>query len=264
MPTPHPKTPYATLAEYRVGLSKTCGPCHQQEEADWEQSVHGKAVAGGQTAALCSDCHQPHGTVEPSLVALFTTTCVGCHQEVVDSYLKSVHGQAVLQGSTDAATCVDCHSWDRKAHTLQASTEAGSPSSPEEIPLTCGRCHPEPMANFESTFHGRDWKLGVKGEGPTCIDCHGSFGILPAHGAETSMTEERLSTICGKCHQGITASFAQGWPGHEEPSPTHFAPAYYTERFLIYLTAGAMAFGILHVELDLLRWWTKRRRGRAK
>jgi len=78
------------------------------------------------------------------------------------------------------------------------------------------------------------------------------------------MTVDRLSSICGRCHQGTTVSFAQGWPGHEEPSPNHFPLAYYTERFLIYLTAGAMAFGILHVELDLLRWWVNRRRGRTK
>jgi len=263
-PSPHPKTPYNNLGEYRVGLAQTCGDCHQEAEGAWEQSVHGKAVAGGQTAALCSDCHQPHGTVEPSLVALFTPTCGSCHQVVIDSYLKSVHGQAVAQGKTDAATCVDCHSRDQKAHTLQAGGEAGSPSSQKEIPLTCGRCHPKPLASYESTFHGRDWRLGVRGEEPTCIDCHGSFGIQPAHGPETSMTVDRLSSICGRCHQGTTVSFAQGWPGHEEPSPNHFPLAYYTERFLIYLTAGAMAFGILHVEMDLLRWWVNRRRGRTK
>ncbi len=43
--------------------------------------------------------------------------------------------------------------------------------------------------------------------------------------------------------------------GHEEPSPSWFPIVYIAERFLFYLTTTVVAFGIIHVELDLLRWF---------
>jgi hypothetical protein len=70
----------------------------------------------------------------------------------------------------------------------------------------------------------------------------------------------KFADVCAKCHPGADESFTSGWMGHEEPSPAWFPVVFFTERFLFFLTTTVVAFGILHVELDLLRWFVNRRK----
>ena len=45
---------------------------------------------------------------------------------------------------------------------------------------------------------------------------------------------------------------------HQAPSPSHLPLEYFAGRFLTVLAASSLAFGIIHVELDLLRWLVRR------
>src|SRR5262245_50954457 len=48
----------ATSPVARRAVSQTCGTCHQDEQAAYDQSVHGRAVARGAGGApVCTDCH---------------------------------------------------------------------------------------------------------------------------------------------------------------------------------------------------------------
>ena len=246
---------------YTVTAAQLCLSCHQNAAYQYQGSVHGKAVAAGRAgAAVCTDCHSPHQMGKPPIAMEAVWSCRACHSQVTDSYRQSIHGRLMEAGRREAAVCVDCHSPESRAHSLMAVQAPDSPASTEEVPNTCGRCHAKALESYMTTFHGRAWRLGTSRKEATCIDCHGSYGIQPMHAPEAPVTQEKLAQTCAKCHGGATESFAAGWLGHEEPSPSHFPLAYYTERFLFFLTTVVVAFGILHVELDLLRWLIDKRR----
>jgi len=215
-------------------------------------------AAGNLKAATCTDCHLAHSVQAPTRVAITVGACVRCHPQVTASYWASVHGKRVLAGRRDAATCADCHSSDRRVHTISATTSLEAAANPRHIADTCGRCHAKSLETYLATFHGRAMRLGVRGNAATCTDCHGAYGVQPVHAPEAPLTPAKLAEACAKCHPGADENFASGWMGHEEASPRWFPLVYFTERFLFYLTTTVVAFGILHVELDLLRWLVNR------
>lgn len=260
---PHPAPAAKDLRAYNAAASSVCKACHAASVETWASNVHGKAYAAGRTdAAVCSDCHQPHAS-QPVVQAGQSIACASCHQAVVESYEESKHGQLAASGRTDAATCLSCHSPQGRAHDLRPSRQVEAATARQNIADTCGRCHPHSEETYNHTFHGRAMRLGVRGEAPTCIDCHGSFGVGRVHAPEMPLDNAKIAMVCAKCHEGADESFAAGWMGHEEPSPSWFPLVFFTERFLFFLTTAVVGFGVVHVELDLLRWlvnqWQRRR-----
>ncbi len=263
---PHEKTMAADARSYAVELSKSCQKCHQSTYDDYRGSVHGQAIASGNNnAAVCADCHTAHAIGKATPLTYKADTCSKCHPKVVESYNDSVHGKLVASGKKDAATCIDCHTGtDSSAHKLQAVNAPDSVTSGKNVAETCGKCHTKVAENYASTFHGKAMRLGTSGAAPTCVDCHGAYGIQRVHGPESPLTEDKIGQTCAKCHSGANQNFAGGWMGHEEPSPSWFPAVFITERFLFFLTTSVVAFGIVHVELDLLRWLVsgrKKKRG---
>ncbi len=262
---PHEKFQAQNLREYRAAASQACQTCHNDGNNSWTSSVHGLARQKGNVqAAVCADCHDAHATAPPSVSRMATSNCRTCHEKVTDSYQDSVHGKAALQGNKKAATCASCHSEDAKVHTMVPTADLVSLTQKSNIPLLCARCHTKAQESYKSTLHGRAWRLGKHDEFPTCIDCHGSYGVQTAHGAESALKPEKLGETCARCHTGADANFASGWMGHEEPSPKHFQIVWVTEKMFFYLTTITLAGGLLIVELDLLRWWTDKRKGNRK
>lgn len=252
---PHTKTQASDARSYAIDSSKSCLKCHQSAYDDYRNSVHGLATAAGKAdAATCADCHTAHAIQKAAPLPYDPDTCSKCHGNVVASYRTSVHGTLVASGRKDAATCIDCHTDSGSAHGLQAVDAPDSVTSGKNVAGTCGKCHTKVAENYASTFHGKAMRLGVSGEAPTCVDCHGAYGIQRVHGPEGPLTEGKIGQTCAKCHEGANENFAGGWMGHEEPSPSWFPAVFITERFLFYLMTSVVAFGIIHVELDLLRW----------
>jgi len=109
-------------------IPATCGECHGQKyvmEASghsaqpftsYSQSVHGKAVAAGSDkAAVCTDCHGAHDILaasdskSPIFKFNVPNTCAKCHEAVKQTYVQSIHGQAIARGNSLAPVCTDCH-----------------------------------------------------------------------------------------------------------------------------------------------------------
>ena len=143
---------------YRANITKTCARCHanagEMEKfhlrqsnpvASYERSVHGLALVEKQAmnAAVCTDCHGSHDlhkSTNPGSKLYWQnvpTTCGKCHENVEQTYLRSVHGKAIKDGVRDAPVCTDCHG----EHTIPAVNLPESRVSSANIPDTCGQCH---------------------------------------------------------------------------------------------------------------------------
>ena len=148
---------------YRENIPKTCGKCHAEESKAFLGSIHGMAMKQGATKApVCTDCHGEHSiraARDPESrvsVAHVSQTCASCHEAEgisekygipggrLESYADSFHGLAVRGGSKVAANCASCHG----VHDIRPSSDPKSAISKENLPATCGKCHPGAGENF--------------------------------------------------------------------------------------------------------------------
>jgi cytochrome b subunit of formate dehydrogenase len=269
---------------YRTNLPQTCGRCHgntaEMEKfhlrqrspiVSYEKSVHGLALLEKHelNAAVCTDCHGSHDLHKSTNPASklnwqnVPNTCGKCHENVEQTYLRSVHGQAVKTGVRDAPVCTDCHG----EHSITAVKLATSRVSPANIPETCGQCHaaqrivtqyrlpPNVFSTYIQSFHG----LAMQGGNVTaasCASCHGIHDILPASDPRSTINPQNLPQTCGKCHPGIGTRMSAEFfrihapPGAAEGKPwiVNFISWFYIG--LISVTIGGMAIFNL---LDYLR-----------
>lgn len=145
----------------KARVVEVCSVCHESEE--YAASVHGKAVAAGNNdSAACNDCHGLHRIEElgdpntHEYRAFHTDTCHRCHADeammrrngvptiAVKTYEESYHGKVEALGSALAAGCADCHG----AHGILPSTDPASSTYPDNLPKTCGKCHPGSTIQF--------------------------------------------------------------------------------------------------------------------
>jgi len=147
-------------------LAETCGSCHDQEAKDVEESVHGKAIAGGhREAPTCTDCHSEHKIValrSSTPLKISSEVCSNCHAserlntkynlppDRVKTFFESYHGLAAQYGSTLAANCASCHG----VHRILPSSDPRSTIYKTNLVVTCGKCHPGATQNFvQSKVH---------------------------------------------------------------------------------------------------------------
>ncbi len=144
-----PKSPI-----FKFNVPHTCGKCHGPVEREFEQSIHGQAIARGDwQAPICTDCHGIHSIKshkDPnSQVSAQNLACAHCHEGVqltrefgfegsrVSTYLASYHGLASRRGSTLVANCASCHG----VHNILPSSDPRSSVNPANLVRTCGQCH---------------------------------------------------------------------------------------------------------------------------
>lgn len=152
----------------KSNISTTCGKCHKLESREYNNSVHGRALAHGIVdSPSCIDCHDEHlifkvddsrSKVHPGEKA--SKTCASCHEnpematkyglppEVIESYNDSYHGWAVKQGGESVASCIDCHN----THNIGSLLDPNSSIHPNHVVSTCNRCHPNANANFAASY----------------------------------------------------------------------------------------------------------------
>jgi len=174
----------------------------------------GRSIHGGN--AGCTDCHgAPHDIHKVTELASTMSPvsqikyCGGCHDEpasLVDGYLTSVHGKALLlSGLIDAPSCSDCHG----SHSIAAARDDKARTSHFSSPEVCGTCH---LLLFEewkaSSAHGAAWLAGEPG--PVCTDCHSSHRI-----ADPTTSPARLASAsnCGGCHNEYLTTFRDSFHG---------------------------------------------------
>jgi cytochrome b subunit of formate dehydrogenase len=212
----------------------TCGRCHGQKFlmesngesgqpfVSYQQSVHGQAIEkGSKKAAVCTDCHGAHEILpandakSPIYKFNVPATCGKCHGAVEQTYVESIHGQAIARGNGLAPVCTDCHG----IHSIKAHIDPNSSVSEQNIArTTCARCHEGVRLSQEFGVPGGrvstylDSYHGLASEGGSevvanCASCHGVHNIYPSSDPRSTVNRANLDTTCGKCHQGVTQKF---------------------------------------------------------
>jgi hypothetical protein len=216
----------------------TCISCHlelggehAQITGDWQESVHAVQGVG------CVSCHGGDPTQADAAAAMSPEAgylgplpkdripglCGSCHTRVdlmrpfnlptdqLDQYWQSQHGQALLEGDGNVATCFDCHD----GHRVLKVSDPASEVYPSNEPAMCARCHAdqELMAPYGISTNQYDlYQNSVHGEAllqeqnlraPTCSTCHGTHGAAPPG-------FQQVANVCGQCHSATEDYYLQG------------------------------------------------------
>jgi DmsE family decaheme c-type cytochrome len=141
----------------RANLAKeteieTCGSCHVQKRATTMRSSHMPLREGKMT---CTSCHNPHGTVTPSLLKenSINDTCYSCHAEKRGPFLWT---HPPVQES-----CVNCHDPHGSNHEKMLKMAK---------PRVCQTCHIE--TRHPTNPYGRDPASLKFVLGKSCTNCH--------------------------------------------------------------------------------------------
>lgn len=274
---PHPERTSRTLREFKLDYYTICKQCHEEQFNLTLDSVHQKAIAGGNNnAAVCTDCHNPHtqqrltnantGELLDYARLHIPETCAQCHSAIYDTYKESVHGSALTQqGNLDVPTCIDCHG----VHNIQSATTASFRNS---TPFLCAECHTnnalmhkyglstEVLNTYVADFHGTTVVLFDKSfpdqptNKPVCTDCHGVHDIASADDPNKGLqTRENLLVRCQQCHPDATANFPDSWMSHYIPSPEKYPIVYYVNLFYKFFIPAVLGPMILLVVMDFSR-----------
>jgi len=141
----------------KMNIPSTCGRCHTSIESQYRQSVHGIAIAKGNSdAPVCTNCHgehnilarnNPKSPVAPGNIS--AQVCSPCHSSVrltakygiqsdrFQTFSDSYHGLAIQAGSVAVANCASCHG----AHDIKPSSDPTSSINEANLAKTCGKCH---------------------------------------------------------------------------------------------------------------------------
>ena len=109
--------------------AEVCFTCHKAQRAQVRRiSAHPLAVTGlGSPAKMvCSDCHNPHGSIGPTLLvkASVNETCYTCHAEK--------RGPFLWEHSPVVDNCITCHTPHGSANASLLKTR---------VPWLCQDCH---------------------------------------------------------------------------------------------------------------------------
>ena len=157
----------------------------------YDNSVHSRQEM------TCGGCHPNHGLYpHPDLMATdsrsytfaLNETCLECHPEQAEEVQDSNHAQALAEGNTEAAVCVDCHG----AHDTISLYEARV-----EIAVTCRQCHSTIYDDYYHSVHGKALREENNQDVPTCVDCHGVHTMEDPRTVKFRLFSPQL---CGSCH----------------------------------------------------------------
>ncbi len=139
-------------------IPSTCGKCHVEITEQYMTGIHGKLAARGETdAPVCTDCHGEHGILhvdDPrspvSKTRLAQATCAPCHESArlnekygvptgrLQTFIDTYHGLKSRAGDVTVANCASCHD----SHHILPHTDPESSIHVDNLPTTCGHCHP--------------------------------------------------------------------------------------------------------------------------
>jgi len=141
---------------------EVCFTCHKQQRTEINRPSRHPILEG---KVVCSDCHNPHGSVGPKLMKRDSVveTCYQCHAEK--------RGPFVHQHEPVVEDCSNCHN---PHGTVAESMLKARP------PFLCHQCH-TPHGGFPAQLTGRSQAItattGGKSaiqftQGRGCVNCH--------------------------------------------------------------------------------------------
>ena len=263
---PHVRPVQTSAAEFKRAQDTTCARCHADHQDQLSDSIHARALAGGNAKAPgCVDCHGAHDVAAPGQSRkAVADLCGRCHEKQAAVFAKSVHAKAMLEGNPDVPACTDCHGAHAIADTQQAGFHAASYT-------LCAKCHgdaklmekydlsPDILKTYLDDFHGSSNHLyvqvGYVPERPvaTCADCHGYHDVQRVRGDEAAanVVRERFEAMCQKCHADAPAGFSAAWLAHQVPT-LQAAPLVWGITWGYRVLIPLMILGlILHILLHL-------------
>ncbi len=244
---------------------RTCGGCHEEDLATYKATVHGKGLfeSGLVIAAVCADCHGPHGTyyAADKRSTLFAgnvaATCGKCHEGIGELVAKSAHGHGDGPGTELGKgqagekwkrnpSCTDCHAGHRVVKTDSTAFRA-------EITSQCGNCHPDLTSSYAMSLHGELTKLGYSAAAK-CSDCHGAHDILPPDDPASSLAAggKRLAT-CRQCHFHAVMNFSQFDPHANHKDARQYPVLHYVYEWTHGLFLALFLFFVIHAFLWFIR-----------
>ena len=150
---------------------------------------------------LCGSCHTRVDLMRP----------FDLPTDQLDQYWQSQHGQALLEGDPNVATCFDCHD----GHRVLKTSDPASEVYPSNEPAMCAGCHADEalMAPYDIPTDQYDlYQESVHGEAllqeqnlraPTCSTCHGTHGAAPPG-------FQQVANVCGQCHTATQDYYMEG------------------------------------------------------
>lgn len=207
------------------------GGKHEKITSDWSDSVHAARGVG------CVSCHGGDPTQSDAAAAMSPESgylgplpkeripglCGSCHTRVdlmrpydlptdqFAQYWQSIHGQALLEGDPNVATCFDCHD----GHRVLKVSDPASRVYPSNEPEMCAGCHADEAlmgpygiptnqyALYQQSVHGIALLQNQDLRAPTCSTCHGKHGAAPA-----GFTQ--VANVCGQCHSATEEYYLKG------------------------------------------------------
>ena len=222
--------------------------------------------------ASCEDCHSSHEfNVPPRGTARRTAwhkeipnTCANCHEDQLEAYEASIHGEEVLEkGNINAAVCTDCHS----AHSVVGTGTVGFKLDAVQ---SCGSCHEAELNSYADTYHGKVNRLGYAYTAK-CSDCHESHRILPADHPKSAVHPQNRLKTCQTCHNDkrpgmrtATAGFSTFAPHANTHDFEKYPQMYVASKLMIGLLIFVFAFFWAHSGLWYYREWKDRKEGKAR
>lgn len=152
---------------------EVCFTCHKEQRAQIHRfSTHPLATGVGGGRMGCTDCHNPHGTTGPSLLAKDSVndTCYTCHAEK--------RGPFLWEHSPVVDDCTNCH-------TPHGSTNA--PLLKARAPFLCQQCH--------SGDHGAAINSGANLAGGNVTTVNGTNPL-----ANAAARAQLAGRACLNCH----------------------------------------------------------------
>lgn len=154
-----------------VGDGK-CKECHEDNAKAFSLTVHAKAGAYGFKDIGCESCHGP------------------ASGHVADGNKSAIINPAQIDGEAASATCLKCHSKDKKQMFWHGSVH-------ENQKLSCVACH--------KVHGGNDKLLAKKTETDLCFSCHSNVRAdmlkrskHPMRDSSSPTTEGKMT--CSSCH----------------------------------------------------------------
>jgi cytochrome b subunit of formate dehydrogenase len=148
---------------FKKSIPDLCGACHADIAGQYHASIHGQGLEQGIVdVPVCTTCHQAHLVLAPTNPSspVYPThireTCGQCHGNVrlasqyglpvnrLLTYDASFHGMMTKEGSVAVANCASCHG----IHLILPSSDPRSSINPQNLPQTCGKCHPGAGTRF--------------------------------------------------------------------------------------------------------------------
>jgi cytochrome b subunit of formate dehydrogenase len=246
-----------------------------QNVAAYKNSFHARPDADNpdKPKAFCEDCHSSHEfNVPPKGTARRTAwhkeipdTCgAKCHEDQLEAYAASVHGEAVLDnGNVKAAVCTDCHSAHSVANTSSDAFKLANVN-------TCGNCHKEELKSYTDTYHGQVNRLGYTYTA-RCVDCHDSHGIRAVDDPKSKVHANNRMKTCMKCHSDKKPGMHDATPGFMSFGPhatghdyKKYPEMWIATKFMVGLLIFVFAFFWAHSGLWYYREWQDRRQGKRE